>query len=200
MSQASEAGHTPLTVRLDWTSYLLVAILFGPVAVIVLLATAKHPAVWPWLAIALVLLVSVLIWLRAFRVEVSADRLIVRTLWSVQQVPLSSIGRMSMDVGWSRRGGGLFRLAVGDHGGRELLTVNMKPFSKHDLVRIVQAITAISPSVEMDEVIRELSQGQLGALNRTVMQAAWEVVLWLLAAGIFLGVVHGLLRLHGILH
>ncbi len=186
----------PHVIKADWTAYLIFSIFFGPIVILGIFATLKNSSAWPVSFVALIFLVAFLAWINSFKIILSDDKIIYKTLFSKNKEAIfSKINNMEINIGLKHKANAksaFYQLDIYERGSIELLSINMKPFSKRDLAIIVDTIAIKAPSAKMDELTYQLKEGDFKLIVSEGIRKSWQVLLIIAVMSLSIAIFHAL--------
>lgn len=132
-----DVGSTDqLTARASLSTYLVFSSILAPLFVLVAIATIKSPQSWSVVVIVGLVAAGCGVWIRSFRLVVSDETLVYRSLFGgTRSIQLSEIGKAETKLASSDALGPFMQLRIIPKHGlrRRPIVVNMKVFSRNDL-------------------------------------------------------------------
>ena len=196
LSKVSGMYSIPYSIKAEWTSYLVFSILFAPITIIAAVAVFKDPSGWPVLLVIALLLGWILFWLGSYKILLLEDKIVYKTMFSSKEVLPSNIRKMQISIGiqQGQKGKGFYRLEIYPSSSENVLTINMKPFSKRDLAILTDYITINNPYVEIDNLIREIKESNFKAVTSAGIRKVWQRLLYIFVSSLVLSIIRALMQ------
>lgn len=181
----------PYTIKAEWTAYLVFSIMFVPITLLWIIDYRPDTNSWQPILILLSILTLFLIWIKIFRITLENNKIFYKTLFSKKELLFSDIKKIEIATGIDRtaseemagvsfvkrRMGAFIRMNISSK--NELLSINMKPFSKRNLIIIVDAITIANSNVELDAPALALKQGDFKPVVSATIGKIWQILLYI---------------------
>lgn len=172
----------PYTIRVEWTTYMVFSLFFIPISALFIFVNMKSPFLSPWAGFGfpLVFLSVFLIWAQSFTIVLKEDRIIYKLLHFAvhREVKYCDISKLKIDVGLgpaSLKHHAYYRLFFVDKSGKEILVINLKPFSRRDLALLVDIVSRKNKEVEMDELSMKIKEGGISSIAAEGARNIWQI-------------------------
>ena len=177
----------PYFIKAEWTAYLIFSIIFVPVSLLWTFLFFKNPHSNDWIAvlISIVFLGVFMWWIGSFKITIDQHQITYKTLFSrLNIVNIADISKLEVSVGLvgseSSTNNAYYRLIIHTKNAEYPLIINLKPFSTKDIIILVNALSFINPSIELDELSQSLRDGDIMPMVNAGISKIWQICLWIL--------------------
>ena len=143
----------PYVVKPEWSSYLILTLLFGPFVIMCLsLALFKDASFWQGVILSSAYLLFIWLTIGSNKISLLDDRIVCKSLisgWSLfarMEMPYREMARAEVVYGTRGRPGPALALYNGV--GERAALINIKPFSRRDLAIVGEVLSAKAPQAQ----------------------------------------------------
>ncbi len=162
----------------EWIAYLVFSIIFIPIGISSIFIALEDPEAYLFALFSVFLSVGFLFFIGSFKVEIREYRVIYKTLFSKQEIPIEEIQRLDMII-TTVQNVPAYYLNMISHD--EKLSINMKPFSKKDLAILIDLVATKNNKIELNELATELREGKYSKINNESIRKVFQMVISILA-------------------
>ena len=150
-------------IKADTSVYIIFSIFIIPILLIELVALHKSLTALPLVLLTITIIFIVLLWISSFKIILKNDNIYYKSLFSkLRIVKLSDIKELKCIIGDVKRAtkkSAFYQMVLYDYEHNELLTINMKPFSKNDITLLVKNIVLQKPDITIDKFFKAIIDG-----------------------------------------